>query len=50
MQKAAHPVTTEVPPGHDGTASWFKYSDAVEEWRDLTKAEAKRRGPAVSAP
>ena len=30
MQNAAHPVTTEVPPGYDGTTSWFKYSDAVE--------------------
>ena len=28
MQNAAHPVTTEVPPGYDGTTSWFKYSDA----------------------
>ena len=42
MQNAAHPVTTEVPPGYDGTTSWFKYFDAVEEWCDLTKVEAKR--------
>ena len=49
MQNAAHPVTTEVPPGYDGTTSWFKYSDAVEEWCDLTKVEAKRRGPAIAA-
>ena len=48
-QHAAHPVTTEVPPGYDGTTSWFKYSDAVEEWCDLTKVEAKRRGPAIAA-
>ena len=32
----------------DGTTSWFKYSDAVEEWCDLTKVEAKRRGPAIA--
>ena len=49
MQHAAHPVTTEVPPGFDGTTSWFKYSDAVEEWRDVTKVEARRRGPAMAA-
>ena len=49
MQKAAHPVITEIPPGYDGTTSWFKYSVAVEEWCDLTKVEAKRRGPAIPA-
>ena len=49
MVHAAHPVTTEVPPGYDGTTNWFRYADAVEEWCDLTKVEAKRRGPAVAA-
>ena len=29
-------------------ASWFKCSDAVEEWCDLTKVEAKREGPAIA--
>ena len=49
MTHAAHPVTTEVPPGYDGTTNWFRYADAVEEWCDLTKVEARRRGPAVAA-
>ena len=49
MQHAAHPITTEVPPGYDCSTSWLKYSDAVEEWCDLTKVEAKRRGPAIAA-
>ena len=49
MVHAAHPVTTEVPPGYDGTTNWFRYADAVEEWCDLTKVEARRRGPAVAA-
>ena len=49
MVHAAHPVTTEVPPGFDGTTNWFRYADAVEEWCDLTKVEARRRGPAVAA-
>ena len=39
---AAHPITTEVPPGYDGSTNWFKYADAVEEWCDLTKVEARR--------
>ena len=49
MTHAAHPVTTEVPPGYDGSTNWFKYADAVEERCDLTKVEAKRRGPAIAA-
>ena len=40
IQNDAHLVTTEVPPRYDGTTSWFKYSDAVEEWCDLTKVKA----------
>ena len=46
MQHAAHPVTTEVPPGYDGTTTWL---NVVEEWCDLTKVEAKRRSPAIAA-
>ena len=49
MQHAAHPVNTEVPPGYDGTTGWLNYSDAVEEWCDLTKVEARRRGPVIAA-
>ena len=49
MTHAARPVTTEVPPGYDGSTNWLKYADAVEEWRDLTKVEARRRGPAIAA-
>ena len=49
MTHAAHPVTTEVPPGYDGSTNWFKYADAVEEWCDLRKVEARRRGPAIAA-
>ena len=48
MTHAAHPITTEVPPGYDGSTNWFTYADAVEEWRDLTKVEARRRGPAIA--
>ena len=36
-------------PRYDGTTSWLKYSDAVEEWCDPTKIEAKRRGPDIAA-
>ena len=49
MTHAAHLITTEVPPGYDGSTNWFKYADAVAEWCDLTKVEARRRGPAIAA-
>ena len=49
MTHAAHPVTTEVPPGYDSSTNWFKYADAVEGWCDLTKVEARWRGPAIAA-
>ena len=49
MTRAADPVATEVPPGYDGSTNWFRYADAVEEWCDLTKVEARRRGPALAA-
>ena len=42
MTHAAHPVTTEATPGYDGTTSWFKYSDAVEEWCDLANVNPKK--------
>ena len=48
MTHAAHPVTTEIRLGYDGSMNWFKYADAVEEWCDLTKVEAKRRGPTIA--
>ena len=48
MTHAAHPVTTEIPPGYDGSTNCFKYADAMEEWCELTKVEARRRGPAIA--
>ena len=49
MTHAAHPVTSETPPGYDGNTTWLKYSDAVEKWCDFTKVKARRRGPATAA-
>ena len=45
------PIHYRYPPGYqyDGSTNWFKYADAVEEWCDLTKVEARRRGPAIAA-
>ena len=44
MTHAAHPITTKIPPFYDGNTSLLKYSNAVEEWCDLTKVEPKTRG------
>ena len=45
MTHAVHPVTTQVPPGHDGGTSWFKCPDAVEEWCD----QPRKRGATFAA-
>ena len=43
------PSHNRSPCKYDGNASSFKYSDAVEEWRDLAKVERRRRRPAIAA-
>ena len=45
---AAHPATTDIPHGSDGTTSWLKCLDAGEEWCELTKTEAKRKRSAIA--
>ena len=42
MTHAAHPVTTEVPPGYNGMITWLKGSHVTEEWCDLTKVVKAR--------
>ena len=49
MTHAAHTVTKDLPPGYDGTTNWLKYSDAIEEWCDLTKVEVQSTLPAIAA-
>ena len=48
MSHAFHPGIDKVPPGYDGTTSWFEYPDAAEKRCDRTKVETKRRGPAIT--
>ena len=40
-------VTTKVPPGFDGTTSWFAFEDAIDDWCDITELEAEKWGPAL---
>ena len=31
----------------DGSTSWFKYEEMIDDWLDLTVLEAEKRGPAL---
>ena len=35
-------ITTEIPPLFDGSTSWFKYDELVDDWLDLTVTEAEK--------
>ena len=40
-------ITTKIPPLFDGSTSWFKYEELIDEWLDLTVLQAEIRGPAL---
>ena len=40
-------ITTKIPPRFDGSTSWFKYEELIDDWLDLTQLEAGKRGPAL---
>ena len=44
---AAKRITTKIPLLFDGSTSWFKYLEPIDEWLDLTVLEAVQRGPAL---
>ena len=37
-------ITTKIPPLFDGSTSWFKYEELVDDWLDLTVLEESKRG------
>ena len=37
-------MTTKIPPLFDGSTSWFKDEELIDEWLDLTVLEAEKRG------
>ena len=39
-------ITSKIPPLHDGSTSWFKYEERIEDWLDITVLEVSRRRPA----
>ena len=40
-------VTTKIPPGYNGTTSWFTYEELVDDWCDITELDPEKRGPAL---
>ena len=44
---AASGITTKFPPFFDGSTSWIKYQELIDDWLDLTVLEAEKRGPAL---
>ena len=35
-------ITTKIPPLSDGSTSWFKYEELIDDWLDLTVLEAEK--------
>ena len=40
-------ITCKIPPPYDGTTSWFKYEEHIEDWLDLTVLDTSKQGPAL---
>ena len=38
-------LLAKIPPLFDGSASWLKYEELIDDWLDLTQLEAGNRGP-----
>ena len=43
----AYRAESTIPPAYDGTTSWSKFEDLIEDWIDLTVLETSKRGPAM---
>ena len=40
-------TTAKIPPLFDGSMSWFKYEELIDDSLDLTVLEGETRGPAL---
>ena len=40
-------IIVKIPPLFDGSTSWFKYEELIDDWLDLTVREAEKRSPAL---
>ena len=41
---AASGITTQIQPLFDGSTSWFKYEELIDDWLDLTVLQERKRG------
>ena len=39
-------ISVKIPPLFDGSTSWFKNEELIDDWLDLVVLEAGKRGPA----
>ena len=46
-ETAGSGITAKIFFLFDGSTSWFKYDELVDDWFDLTVLEAEERGPAL---
>ena len=44
---ASSGITVKNPPLFDGSTSWFKHEELIDDWLDLAQLEAGKRGPAL---
>ena len=40
-------ITPKIPPSCDGTTSWFKYEELIEDWPDVRVLDTRKQGPAL---
>ena len=40
-------ITAKIPPLFDGSTSWCKYEELIDDWLDLAVLDAEKRGPAL---
>ena len=45
---ASSGITSKNPPANDGTTSWFKCEELIEDWIDLTVLETSKQSPALT--
>ena len=44
---AASGITSKIQPLFDGSTSWFKYEELIDDWLDLTVLEERKRGQSL---
>ena len=42
-------ITTKVPPAFNGSFSWFRYEERIDEWCDITSVTPRRQGPLLKS-